>query len=207
MDFDIHVSKQYLLVLGSGGFVYVFKLKSGQLQNIIEVPKTSSSMFSFLLFIFPFYYKRFLIFLLTFLLEMALDPSGLYIAIASNYNKQGNKVPKVIIKFLKKQVLTKKMIARNLSNNMKGAIYPPKPLKKNSSQTNTLVFFFLHHLNDISTGQSVVSLYEIWTGELVGEKRKIPTVSCLSFSRKGGYLTVGSIGGNFNGKVFPLNNQ
>ena len=44
-------------------------------------------------------------------------------------------------------------------------------------------------------GQSVVSVYEIWTGDLVGEERKIPTISTLSFSRKGSYLTTGSIGG------------
>jgi len=54
MDFDIHVSKQYLFVLGSGGLVYVFKLKSGQLQSVIEVPKTSKSntfsIFDFLIF-------------------------------------------------------------------------------------------------------------------------------------------------------------
>jgi len=44
--------------------------------------------------------------------------------------------------------------------------------------------------------QSIISFYEIWTGEFVGEIRKISTITCFQFSSKGNYLATGSYEGN-----------
>jgi len=46
--------------------------------------------------------------------------------------------------------------------------------------------------------QSVISFYEIWTGEFVGDIRKISTITCLQFSSKGNYLATGSYEGSLS---------
>ncbi len=58
-DFDIHVSKEFLFVLGSLGYVYIFKITSGELKATIAVSPHCQ--------------------------RMTLDPSGLYVSIASSY--------------------------------------------------------------------------------------------------------------------------
>jgi len=140
-DFDIHVSKEYLLVLSSLGYVNIFNIASGELKAVLAVNINCS--------------------------KMKIDPSGLYVAIASDY------------------------LHSDEVNDMK---------QRSSSKTDSTYSFAKQRPNSLSdrknlSDQSVITFYEIWTGEFVGATRKISKITSLEFSAKGNYLAAGSYEG------------
>jgi len=136
LDFAIHASNDYLLVLSNENLLYIFKIATGEIKAKIEMPKLSH--------------------------KIALDPSGLYVIVASPFiNYDGVNVEKSFT-----SVRT----------------YSP-----NRGQGLTE--------RNIIREQTVISLFEIWTGEYLGQIHRLQSVSSLAFSYEGSYLSVGTVRG------------
>lgn len=48
---------------------------------------------------------------------------------------------------------------------------------------------------NINREQTMLSLFEVWTGEYLGQIHRLQTVSTLAFSYEGSYLAIGTIKG------------
>ena len=79
LDYAIHASNDYLLVLSNENLLYIFKIATGEIKAKIEMPKLSHSK----IFLGDSNINN------SFKIEIALDPSGLYVIVASPFINYG----------------------------------------------------------------------------------------------------------------------